>query len=120
MPKIAALLVALLVTAGPARCDPIQVLGMEAEKTGMGWRISVTLRHNDEDWEHYADAWRVETHDGKVLGLRELLHPHTHEQPFTRSLASVMIPDGTREIFVRAHDTLTGWDKTATAFPLVR
>ena len=33
------------------------------------------------------------TPDGKVLGYRKLHHPHENEQPFTRSLSGVEIPD---------------------------
>ncbi|CAN5737826.1 hypothetical protein BH23ACT8_BH23ACT8_23550 [soil metagenome] len=30
--------------------------------------------------------------DGEVLGVRELLHDHAGEQPFTRSLGDLVIP----------------------------
>jgi hypothetical protein len=37
-----------------------------------------------------------------------LSHPHTDEQPFTRALAGVRIPDGVTEVTVRAHDSVDG------------
>ncbi|SLN23825.1 hypothetical protein ROJ8625_00969 [Roseivivax jejudonensis] len=110
--------VAWAATATTLAADSPEVRDMTMEKTGMSWRVSVTLAHPDTGWDHYADAWRVETADGTVLGTRELLHPHETEQPFTRSLGSVMVPDGAREIFVRARCTVHGWNEEAIAFPV--
>lgn len=56
------------------------------------YRFDVTVQHADEGWNHYADGWEVLTTDGKRLGYRKLLHPHVDEQPFTRSLSGVEIP----------------------------
>ena len=109
-----------LLTATALLAGSPEVRGMTAEKTGMSWRISVAIEHPDEGWDHYADAWRIEDAEGRVLGTRELLHPHPNEQPFTRSLSSVMIPDGAREIFVRAHCKVHGWNKDAARFEVNR
>jgi hypothetical protein len=68
--------------------------------------FSVTVRHADEGWDHYADGWEVLTLDGTVLGVRELLHPHEDEQPFTRSLSNVEIPAGIDEVVIRARDSV--------------
>ena len=75
----------------------------------MGWRISVTLVHDDETWDTYADGWEVRDMAGNRLGYRELMHPHTPNKPFTRSLPSVMIPDGTRKVQIRARCKGEGW-----------
>jgi len=33
-----------------------------------GYRFEVTVRHTDEGWDHYADAWQVlEAETGQVL-----------------------------------------------------
>ena len=56
------------------------------------WSVSVTLRHADTGWEHYADAWRILGPDDTELGQRVLYHPHETEQPFTRSLSGVKTP----------------------------
>ena len=57
-----------------------------AETSENVWRFEVTVRHNDEGWEHYADAWQViDPGSGTILGERILVHPHDTEQPFTRS-----------------------------------
>ena len=59
-----------------------------------GDRVSVTLSHPDTGWDHYADGWEVLDAAGNSLGLRTLLHPHVTEQPFTRSLSGVTVPEG--------------------------
>ena len=69
-------------------------------------RFDVTVRHDDEGWQHYANRWEVLSPDGKILATRVLAHPHVNEQPFTRSLADVRIPDGLSEVVVRAHDLI--------------
>jgi hypothetical protein len=68
--------------------------------------------HNDSGWDHYVDAWRIVDVDGNTLGTRDLAHPHVDEQPFTRSLSGIRIPDGVTEIGIQAHDTTTGWTDT--------
>ncbi|MGY9045875.1 hypothetical protein P775_01735 [Puniceibacterium antarcticum] len=100
---------ALLVA--PAMADEPEIVSAMADKVGMGWRISVTLRHADTGWDHYADGWQIEDSAGHVITSRELLHPHLQEQPFTRSVSSVVVPDGVRELFVRAHCSVDGWGK---------
>ena len=72
------------------------------------WRFDVTLRHGDTGWDHYANQWDVVGPDGTVLGVRKLLHPHVNEQPFTRSLVGVVIPEAIEEVTIRAHDSVHG------------
>jgi hypothetical protein len=76
---------------------------------GDKWQVSVTLRHGDTGWDHYADAWRVVVSDGKLAGTRTLYHPHENEQPFTRSLSDVRIPKDVSTVHVEAHDSVHGW-----------
>ncbi len=111
MKLLSACLVLATVLATAVRGDAPKVVAVMADKMGMGWRISVTLRHPDTGWDHYADSWRVEDAVGSVIATRELLHPHVQEQPFTRSLSSVMVPDGVRELFIRPHCSVDGWAK---------
>ena len=47
--------------------------------------------------------------DGTVLGTCTLLHPHDAEQPFTRSLSGVAIPDHVVEVTIRARDSVHGY-----------
>ena len=95
--------------AARVMADPAKVEGATAKRVGDGWSFSVTLSHGDTGWEDYADGWRVVSQDGTVLGVRELLHPHVNEQPFTRSLSSVSIPDGTTSVFIEARTNVDGW-----------
>ncbi len=72
-------------------------------------QFTVTLSHADTCWDHYADRWEVLSLEGEVLGTRMLLHPHVHEQPFTRSLAGVRIPPSTKQVLIRARDSVHGY-----------
>jgi hypothetical protein len=73
------------------------------------WSVSVTLKHADSGWDHYADNWRIEDSEGNVLGDRILYHPHVDEQPFTRGLSDVVIPPQVETVYVMAHDRVHGW-----------
>ena len=76
---------------------------------GETWRFDVSVAHEDTGWDHYADRWEVLAPDGGVLGTRVLLHPHETEQPFTRSLGGVAVPEGLDAVTVRAHDSVHGF-----------
>jgi hypothetical protein len=106
--RLAALAVALSLPAA-ALAGEADVVGAEAFRESDGtWRFSVTVRHADEGWQHYADRWQVETPEGRVLATRVLLHPHEAEQPFTRSLGGVIVPPQVGEVVIRAHDSVHG------------
>ena len=79
--------------------------------TGGGYAFDVTLHHDDDGEEGYANWWQVERLDGTRLGRRELLHAHS-EQPFTRS-ATVAIPDDIIQVVVRGHDQTHGYGGVA-------
>ena len=101
---------AMLLFAPAALAGEADVVDVTATPEGGGaWRFDVTVRHADEGWDHYADRWEVLSPDGEVLGVRELLHPHVDEQPFTRSLTGVAIPEGVDEVEVRARDSVHGF-----------
>jgi len=74
-----------------------------------GFNITVTVLHADEGWTHYADRWEVLDSKGQVIATRELAHPHVNEQPFTRSLQGVDIPDGVTKVTIRARDSRHGY-----------
>lgn len=85
------------------------------------YRFDVTVAHADEGWDHYANAFVVLAPDGEtILGTRELLHPHTDEQPFTRSLGGVAIPDDIESVIVRARDSVHGFGGEEIAVQLPR
>ena len=72
--------------------------GEEGEGT---YDFSVTLYHDDEGEEGYANWWQVESLEGDCLGRRVLTHPHG-TQRFTRS-ETVETGDRTC-VVVRGHD----------------
>ena len=107
--------------ASSAFADDARVEFAEFQNQGGGtWWVNVTLRHADTGWEHYADAWRVVGPDGAELGKRVLYHPHENEQPFTRSLSGVKIPQGVTTVWVEAHDNVHGWNKTRLEVDLTK
>ena len=108
MRALAILLVAVA-AAGAAAAGEVDVVDAEARPADDGtWRFTATLRHADTGWDHYADRWEVVAPDGTVLGVRELAHPHVNEQPFTRGLSGVRIPQGIRRVTIRARDSVHG------------
>ena len=117
------LILAVLLLSAPitAAAGEAGVLDVAVTPQGDGtWRFDVTVRHADTGWDHYADAWDVVAPDGTVLGTRTLLHPHVDEQPFTRSLTGVHIPDGIAEVTVRARDSVHGYGAKELTIPLPR
>jgi len=108
---VLALFAGLLASTGNAFANSVEIVDAKVEKQRAEWVFHVTLKHEDAGWDHYADAWRVVTRDGKELGTRTLFHPHVDEQPFTRSLGDVKIPTGETEVYIEAHDKVHGWSK---------
>ena len=85
------------------------VLGVKARRAADGtYHSSVTVKHGDKGWDHYANAWDVLAPDGSVLDERVLFHPHENEQPFTRSLGGVAVPAGITKVTIRARDSVHG------------
>ncbi len=100
----------MLLGAPAALAGEADVLAASAKPEGNGtWRFEVTIRHADSGWDHYADAYEILDPEGRVLGRRVLLHPHVDEQPFTRSLSGIHVPQSLKKVRIRAHDKLHGW-----------
>ena len=100
----------LLALSGPAGAGLADVLGARIEQAPDGsYRIAATVRHADGGWDHYADRWEVLGPRGQVIATRVLLHPHVHEQPFTRGLSGVRIPPTWTWVRIRAHDKVHGY-----------
>ena len=117
--------------AGNPDLDYAQVIFMQATQNSDGrWRFDATVRHNDQGWDHYADAWQVVDLAGNLLAERILAHPHDTEQPFTRSQSNIDIPAEATQVIVRAKCNVHGFggqevlvDLTATGgenFDVVR
>jgi hypothetical protein len=98
----------LLTTAGQVFAGEVEIVNATARQHGDNWTVSVTLRHADEGWDHYANRWQVFGPDGALLGSRVLVHPHVDEQPFTRSLSGIAIPADVNRVTIKASDTVHG------------
>ena len=92
---------------GPASCADVTAVTVVA--AGDSFTVTATVSSADTGWDKYADAWEVRAPDGTVLGTRVLTHPHVDEQPFTRSLTGVTIPDDAAEVVVAARDSVEGF-----------
>ena len=113
----ALLIVGLFVSS--AFANEVRILDVRVECRA-SCTFSVTLEHADEGWNHYADQWDVVTLDGKVLGTRVLYHPHENEQPFTRSLSGVVIPESVKQVKIRARDNVHGFAEETVVVDLPR
>jgi len=101
----AALWTSPLVLAGEADVTEVRV----EKRADATYDFTVTVEHSDEGWKHYADKWDVLDDQGTVLATRTLLHPHVDEQPFTRGLSGVKLPEKLSTVTVRAHDSVHGY-----------
>ncbi|MDF1791660.1 MAG: hypothetical protein P1U88_07120 [Thalassobaculaceae bacterium] len=121
MPRLIRMTAILLLAAGtPGLAGEADVVGVEAHRNGDTWSFDVTLRHDDTGWDHFADKWEVVASDGRVLATRTLHHPHVDEQPFTRSLGSVVIPESVATVTLRAHDNVHGYGGAVMTVELPR
>lgn len=106
--------------SGPADAEldlrEANVVDVAFEPADGGYAFDVTLHHDDDGEEGYADWWQVERLDGTRLGRRDLLHAHS-EQPFTRS-ETVAVPDDATCVVVRGHDRTHGYGGVAAAVDL--
>ncbi|MFT4883813.1 MAG: hypothetical protein ACI8U4_001326 [Natronomonas sp.] len=92
------------------------VVGVEAERNDGEVRFSVTLIHDDDGEDGYANWWQVETLDGERFGRRDLAHAHGTRE-FTRS-GTFEVPDGVDCVVVRGHDQTHGYGGQAMLFDI--
>ncbi|MEX0310152.1 MAG: hypothetical protein AB3N17_07860 [Tateyamaria sp.] len=112
-------LLPLLFLCSPALAGEPVIENVAVTQTGTDtYRFSVTIRHPDTGWDHYADGWRILDMNGNELGMRVLFHPHVNEQPFTRSLDGVVVPAGETQVQVQARDLPEGWNSGTTVVRL--
>lgn len=92
-----------------AAAGEADVIAVKIAKVGpRTYDFDVTVVHADTGWDHYANKWEIVGPDGKAIATRVLYHPHVDEQPFTRSLSAVRIPEGVERVVVRAYDKIHG------------
>jgi len=105
------LILFLSVLSSNSIANTVEIVKVMIEPAAHRWTFLVTLKHDDEGWDHYADGWRIVDSKGTELGYRKLWHPHENEQPFTRTLANILVPKGESIIYIEAHDKVHGWSK---------
>jgi hypothetical protein len=91
------------------------VTAVEFERTDGEYRFDVTLYHDDDGEDGYANWWQVETLDGERLGRRDLLHAHGTRE-FTRS--DTVDVGGATCVVVRGHDQTHGYGGQAIVLNL--
>ncbi len=107
--------------AGAALAGEVDVLNAKVDcDAKSNCRIVATLRHADVGTSHYADAFIVLAPDETVLGTRVLLHPHVHEQPFTRALDALPIPADLETVIIQGRDNVHGTGGRTFTAPVVR
>ena len=109
-----ALSIVLFLSAQAAAADYAVINSVRAAKEGGLWTFNVTVSHADTGWDHFSDAWRILDKDGNQIAIRELIHPHVDEQPLTRSLSGIDLPQSTSEVGIQVRDTVTGWNPEIT------
>lgn len=82
------------------------VVDVAFEETDDTYTFDVTLHHDDDGEEGYANWWQVERLDGTRIARRDLRHAHSN-QPFTRS-ETLEIADEMDCVVVRGHDQTHG------------
>ncbi len=97
-------LLTLGLAVAEAQAASAHVIDVKIRQTAAGaYNFDVTVRSDDNGWKQYADAIEVLTPDGQTLLKRRiLLHPHDTEQPFTRDVYGVAVPQGMTSVLVRA------------------
>lgn len=85
------------------------VIGVEVRQGTETLSFEATISSPYDTPDRYADAFRIVGDDGIVYGVRELVHDHANEQPFTRSLGGVEIPETVQSVTIEARDQVYGW-----------
>ena len=103
---------ALLAVASPVSAEQRFPDVVDVKVTARGDRVydfDVTVSSPYDTPTRYADAFRVATESGQVLGERKLLHDHQGEQPFTRDLYGVRVPPSITTVVLQAKDRKYGY-----------
>jgi len=92
------------------------VVDVSFEAADGTYTFDVTLHHDDDGEDGYANWWQVDRLDGTRLGRRDLLHAHS-QQPFTRS-ETIDVPADVTCVVVRGHDQTHGYGGLAAVVDL--
>ncbi len=102
--------------AGDLDLREANVTGVDVDSDGGAYRFAVTLIHDDDGEDGYANWWQVETLDGRRVGRRDLAHPHGTRE-FTRS-ETIDVPEAVDCVVVRGHDQTHGYGGQAALVAL--
>ena len=110
--RSAVLALALIFASPLALAGAADVIAATARQAADGtWSFEVTMRCDDSGTAYFCDRFEVLTPTARVVGVRRLLHDHTDEQPFTRDLQGVNVPDGfPRGVLIRGHHNIRGYE----------
>jgi hypothetical protein len=97
-------------TAGRSEQRFPDVVAVKVRASGPSvFDFDVTVSSPYDTPQRYADGFRVYALGGQVFGERKLLHDHQDEQPFTRDLYAVKIPEAVKTVLVQARDQKHGY-----------
>lgn len=85
------------------------VINAVATPSESGWAFAVTISSPYDSPDRYADGWRILGPDGTEYGFRLLTHDHASEQPFTRTLDDVEIPEEVTTVTIQGRDQEFGF-----------
>ncbi len=109
-PRVILFFALLLISATIVNASEANILNVDFKNEGNArYTFNVTVQHEDKGWNHYVDRWEVLTPDGQIISIRVLRHPHVKEQPFTRSLPFVAVPEDIKKVIIRAHCSVDGF-----------
>ena len=116
----AAVALALTCASPLAMAGAADVIVATARQAADGsWSFNVTMRCDDRGATYFCDRFEVLSPTGGVLGVRRLLHDHTDEQPFSRDLQRVKVPEGfPHGVLIRGHHNIRGYDGAALKLAL--
>ncbi|QSB05615.1 hypothetical protein [Natronoglycomyces albus] len=85
------------------------VTDVYVERSGGTYLFTVTVSSEYDSTDRWADAIRVRSASGEEYGVRELGRHHADEQPFTRQITDVEVPDDVTVVIVEGRDSKNGW-----------
>lgn len=85
------------------------VTSVFTERSEGMFHFTVTISSEYDSEERFADAFRVRSTDGDEYAVRELGRHHADEQPFTRELGEVEIPEEVTVVVIEGRDSDNGW-----------
>jgi hypothetical protein len=110
----------LCLASSLAMAKDVRIDKVEMEQNGGVWTAHVTFKHDDTDFNHFVDGWRIVDAKHKVLAQQSLYHPHTGSKTFKENLAGIIVPTGTKLIYVEAHAKPHGWSKQRVRIDLTK